>query len=186
MAYDFRSNSRNELASTTSSSYPWIFKIFKYFASNRFCVSWYVLLPPPSPLSPSLPLSHPPFLSFSLLSFKLFRIFVSVILFICIIFLHIVFYLEFVFYISVCCILFGHMVLPWPNKLNQSINQSLSVSVSVSLSLVSCYHQYASRSLYYLVLLLLLSGPVSRYLIFIIFYYWTFSVPSILLLFYSI
>ena len=28
----------------------------------------------------------------------------------------------FVFYASVCCILFGHMVLPWPNKRNQSIN----------------------------------------------------------------
>ena len=44
----------------------------------------------------------------------------------------------------------------------------------------SCSHQflqYASRSLYYLVLLLLLVGPVSRLLIFIIFYYWTFSVP---------
>ena len=32
--------------------------------------------------------------------------------------------------ISVCSILFGHMVLPWPNKLNQSINQSISLSLS--------------------------------------------------------
>ena len=61
--------------------------------------------------------------SFSLI--LLLYIFLYVILFICILFIHIVFYMSFVFYASVYCIIFGHVVLPWPNKRNESINQCL-------------------------------------------------------------
>ena len=116
-----------------------LFPLFYPVSPNVFPLIHFVvfLTPPPPPLSLSLSLiiiiiiitniSIPLILLlFYRLSFKLFHIFVFVILFICIIFLHIVFYMDFVFYLSVCCILFGHMVLPWPNKLNQSINQSIS------------------------------------------------------------